>query len=144
MSYTTPPANDPPQIAVGLLELEHLARTNPDRFGPLYKAYGESFSWNKTDIAGGVGVAVTASRIVINGDVRAIGGWALAETTNAATASLRLHDGNNANGEVLVRINLAINESTRDIMPIHGIRVFTGRVFVEILSGSVEGVIYWR
>ena len=64
-------------------------------------------------------------------------------SANTAGAAVRIHDGNNANGEVFARINLAANESVRDWYIPKGIRCFTGRVFLEVMSGSVEGVIYW-
>lgn len=110
----------------------------------LNSAYSERFTWKKTDIATSPGAAITASRQVLAGDVRAIGGWGFAETTGTAGASLRLRDGNSATGEVFIRVNLASNESTRDYFPKDGVHCLTGRVFIEVLSGSVEGVIYWR
>lgn len=69
-------------------------------------------------------------------------GWSFAETTNSATASLTLNDGPDDTYPEIVRINLAINESTRDYPPGNGILIRTG-IFLEILSGSVEGTIWF-
>jgi hypothetical protein len=100
--------------------------------------------WRKIDIAGGAGVAVTASRQIIASDVREFGGYALAETTNAAGANVRFHDGSNATGDVFARVNLATNESTRDTFGPHGIKCDSGNVYLEMLTGSIEGVIFVR
>lgn len=104
---------------------------------------GHRRPFHKTDIATSPAGAVTASRQVLGGDVTELVGWALAETTGLSPAAVRLRDGNSAAGEVLARINLAANESARDTFTTRGIRVFTGRVYLEVVSGSVEGVVYW-
>ena len=104
----------------------------------------ESFAWKKTDIGPSVAAAVVASRQVLGGDVRALCGWSVAETTGAASAAIRFHDGSSATGEVFTRINLVANESNREYFTKDGVRCFTGRIYLEVISGSVEGVIYWR
>lgn len=105
---------------------------------------GHHHGYRKTDLGKSPGVAVTASRQVFGGDPCTLYGWAVAETTNAATATIRLRDGSDANAEVIARINLAINESDRDMFTPHGIIISTGHLWLEVVSGSVEGVLYWR
>jgi len=128
MSYTDAPQPSP--VAAEVIEL---------LIGGGHKPYC------KTDIGPTPAAAVTASRQVIGGgDACELMGYALRETTGAATAALRLRDGNNAATEVIVAVNLAANESVRDMFTPRGLVIATGRVFLEWLSGSIEGVIYWR
>lgn len=108
------------------------------------RGYSESFSMKKTDIAANTAGAVAASRQILGGDVLAVMGWTIAESTGAAVAKVRLRDGNNASAEVIATIALPTNGSSIVVVPRHGIEVFTGRVFLEVAAGSVEGVLYWR
>lgn len=71
-------------------------------------------------------------------------GWSVRETTGAAAAVFRLHDGRDVNEPVLASANLAANESIRDNFATPGLRVTTGGIFLEVVSGSIEGVIYVR
>lgn len=107
-------------------------------------AYIDAYTWKKTDLAGSAGGATAASHTVLPGNVRSLGGWAITETSGVNVASVRLHDGANANAEQFGRINLQANESVRDLFDRHGVRCSTGRIFLEVIAGSVEGVIYWR
>lgn len=105
---------------------------------------GRHHPYKKTDLGKTPGVAVTVSRQVFAGDVCTLYGWAVAETTGAASAAIRLRDGLDANAEVIARINLLASESDRDTFTPHGIIVSTGHLWLEVLSGSVEGVLFWR
>lgn len=136
-------AQRPLLIIDALTLLEHVREHmgDPDRD---HRGYSESYSWNKTDIAPTVAGTDTATRILLGGDVRAVCGWAIAETTGAASAAIRLHDGRLATGEQFGRVNLIASESVRDTFVPHGVRCYTGAVTIEVLSGSVEGVLFWR
>lgn len=68
-----------------------------------------------------------------------LGGWAFHETAGAA-ARLNIRDGSDTNGGLLVPISLSANESTRDF-PTKGISFGAG-IYVEIVSGAVEGTVY--
>lgn len=96
------------------------------------------------DIAPAPGGPVTASVQVIQGGANELCGWALTETTGTATAALRLRDGNSATSKVIARINLAANESVRDYFDAHHLEVVTGMIFLEWLSGSIEGTLWVR
>lgn len=98
---------------------------------------------NKTDLGLSPGAVVAASRVVVSGDVHMLRGWAIVETTGANPASIRLRDGTGINNEIFARINLAAGESTRDIMSSKGVKCTTGNIWLEVLSGSVEGVLFW-
>lgn len=133
-----------PHVVLTAGELIHfMDRILEDAAGDTH-GYTQRFSWKKTDISSSVDGTVAASRQVLGGDVEAIGGWIVAETTGTASAAFRLHDGNSATTEQVGRVNLIANESVRDFFPGKGIEIFTGRIFVEVLSGSFEGVILWR
>lgn len=144
MSATDQGGAATPLLIVDVDELAaHIRRliADPSRGGG---SYTDIFTGNKTDFSPiGPGLAVNASGIIINAGVHAVLGWAVCETSGTANAQCRIHDGNSANGEVFARINLLPNESVRDWYIPRGIRCFTGRLFLEMISGSVEGVVYW-
>jgi hypothetical protein len=96
------------------------------------------------DLAPAPAGAVNASVQVINGGARALCGWAITESTGAASAAIRLRDGTNNGSRVLARINLNPGESTREFLDHHGIRIQTGLLWLEVLAGSVEGVLWVR
>lgn len=99
----------------------------------------------RSDITVVPGTAVTSSRqLLASGNVVALCGWALAETTGTAGATVRIHDGLDANEAVFARINLASNESTRDMWGYPGVKCTSGNLYLEVVSGSIEGVIFWR
>lgn len=82
----------------------------------------------------------TASAQIVNGRVLVMG-YAVAETTGSATAALRLRDGTTSAGTRILPIHLAINESVRDWFGPNGI-VYEQGIFVEVVSGAIEGSIY--
>ena len=67
-------------------------------------------------------------------------GWLVAETTGTATAKIRLHDGADANADLVGTITLAAGESARDFLGPQGIGLTYG-LFVELVSGAVEGTL---
>lgn len=69
-----------------------------------------------------------------------LAGYALRETAGAA-AVVRLLDGPDANGDMLLSLSLAANESTRDWYLPGGIS-FTQGLFVVVVSGAIEGNVY--
>lgn len=133
-----------PVLVVSLSEVRDYIREQEGSSEGQHGGYSEDFTTRKTDMSASVDGAIGASRVILGGDVRSVMGWAVAETTGAAGAALRLHDGGIATGEQFARINLAANESNREFFTPKGIRCSTGRVFLEIISGSVEGVLFWR
>ena len=96
------------------------------------------------DIAALPGGAVNVSKQIGSGNFNLIFGWSFTETTGAAAAGVRLHDGSDANGGVLARIPLAAGAGVREMLPEKGIRIQTGRLWLEVISGSVEGVVWVR
>ena len=125
-------------------ELEHHIRNFLSDPAERSEGYTESFAHKKTDIAYPGTGAVTGNKGILGGDVRAITGWAIRETTGAAAATIRLRDGSAAIGEVIAPLGLAANGFAFFPPMGKGIEVATGKVFLEVVAGSVEGVIYWR
>lgn len=71
-------------------------------------------------------------------------GWSVTESTGSAKAQIRLHDGENSSAPILAsQINLAQGESIRDWFGDESIEIVSGKVYLEVISGSVEGAIYW-
>lgn len=70
-------------------------------------------------------------------------GWSATETTGSATASFRLHDGSNDSSPALAS-EVKLAEDGRSMVDFdEGIEVNSGQVFLEVVSGSVEVVIFW-
>lgn len=102
------------------------------------------FRLRAVDIAATPAGAVSASRQVINGGARRLCGWSVVETTGTASAAIRLRDGAANTDQVILRINLSPNESTRDYLYKYGIGIETGMLWLEVVSGSVEGTVWVR
>lgn len=69
-------------------------------------------------------------------------GWAFKETTGSAAATFELYDGPDDTTVLVVPINLATSESTRDWLTGNGIIIRTG-LFLEMLTGSIKGTIWY-
>ncbi len=96
-----------------------------------------------TDISSSVGGAVSASRQVVSSGARVLLGFSLSETAGA-TAEVRLHDGIDATGPLLTGgITFAANGSTGEWFSDEAVEVVSGSIFLERVSGSVRGVVYW-
>lgn len=71
-------------------------------------------------------------------------GWAAIESTGSAAAKIRLHDGSTTAGpELAPLISLASGGAVGPVNFPNGLQVASGKVFVEVVSGSVELVVYW-
>lgn len=97
-----------------------------------------------TSLSAAPAAAITAdTQTFVQNDICALCGFAVAETTNAAGASFRLWDGKKSQGLWGIRVNLGTNESAREFWYPRGLYVSTGRLTLEVLSGSLEGVLFW-
>lgn len=96
------------------------------------------------ELGASVAQAIGIGTREVIGDAHLLCGWSVRETTGAAAAVFRLHDGRDVTAPILASANLAANESIRDNFATPGIRIRTGGVFLEVVSGSIEGVIYVR
>jgi hypothetical protein len=69
-------------------------------------------------------------------------GWALEETTGAATARVVVGDGNVAGvpAQIIAPVRLAANESNREYPP--GGIVFRRSVTLQVTAGSVAGAVW--
>lgn len=86
------------------------------------------------------GVGQSGSATLVPNELK---GYSFRETTGNAAAVIELLDGNDANGEVVVTISLAANESTRDWFSETGIALTNG-LYVNIVSGQIKGAVYTR
>lgn len=66
-------------------------------------------------------------------------GWALRETAGAP-ATVYLRDGRDAGGEIVVPLQLAANESTRDYFA--GGLSLVDSLYLDVVAGSVEGAVF--
>ncbi len=144
MSATNQGGASQPLLVVDINDIVHAERERLAGKLEWYEAYTADYTWEKTDIASVPGGAQAASRLILGGDVHAFCGCELTETTGLAAAQVRLLDGSAAGNEVILGVKIA--QATTFIFPPsdHGVRVYTGRIFLQVVSGSVEGVIYWR
>ena len=78
--------------------------------------------------------------VLIPGD-GLIAGFNLHETSNENPAFVRIHDGGDVNAPTMLFISLAPGESTRDWYFPGGLKFRYG-VYVEIVTGTIEGVMY--
>jgi len=86
-----------------------------------------------TDGAGnGVRASTSAGRLL---------GYAVRETSGSAAALIRLHDGPDTGGDVIMSISLAAGESARDWFGPGGIGVSYG-LAVEVVAGAVIGTAF--
>lgn len=98
----------------------------------------------KSDIAPTAAGAVTASgQLAPTGVCKQVIGWAIKETTGSVGATFTLWDGVNTEGTVIVPITLSANESTRDRSGPPGIQCVSGGLYLQVISGSISGVVYW-
>lgn len=84
--------------------------------------------------------ATTGTVIVVQGR-GTLKGWAVKETTGAATATLNVWDGTTNVSLLLAPVNLSANESSREWFGELGIS-FTRGLLVEVTAGSVSGALW--
>lgn len=70
-----------------------------------------------------------------------VAGFSVRETTGAASALVKLHDGADATGDLVMTISLSAGESARDWFWPGGIALTYG-LFIEVATGAIEGVAY--
>lgn len=77
----------------------------------------------------------------IAGGLTLLSGWAFWEPTGLAAATLRLFDGTNDDGTLIVPISLDAGQSTRDMIPEPFLAAYAG-LYLEVVSGTVEGAVW--
>jgi hypothetical protein len=99
-------------------------------------------------------VLVKAKETVIPGDsiggveskyqsVNNLFGWTICESTGTAPAKVRLFDGVNSSGNYLGSVTLGENESNREWFPDQSPQLRNNALYIEVVSGKVEGVIFF-
>jgi hypothetical protein len=69
----------------------------------------------------------------------ALTGWSVAEHTGSATAHAILRDGT-VTGTILGEIELASGAQSESN---EAVDVVTGAIYLQIVSGSIEGTVFW-
>lgn len=72
--------------------------------------------------------------------VTGLEGWNITESTGSAEAKIRLWDGTKKETNYLATITLYKNESVRDSF-IKAIPIKNNAIFLELINGSVEGMV---
>lgn len=70
-------------------------------------------------------------------------GWNITESTGTASAKIRLWDGTSNAGYYLGTVTLTENESNREWFPDQSPQIRNNAIYVEVVSGKVEGVIWF-
>lgn len=78
---------------------------------------------------------------VLSSSAGRLAGVTLHETSDTDRAVVKIHDGFDNTGDLLTVVSLAAGESVRDWFMPHGISFVYG-IFVEIVSGAVEGAVH--
>lgn len=86
------------------------------------------------DEVGGVPSKVSA--------VSAIFGWQINESSGTVVAKFRLRDGTSSAGREIATINLAAGAAS-DIEFAEATELYNNGIYLEVLSGSVEGSVLW-
>lgn len=83
-------------------------------------------------VSGAASSQLIAGRVIVTGIM-------VRETSGAASATMRLHDGG-VGGLSIIPITLAANESIRDWWQPGGI-VYERAIFYELVTGTIEGIV---
>lgn len=105
--------------------------------------HSELATQNAMSRLGARSVPVTGSGQQASAVDNVVAGYALRETTGAATALVVLRDGRDTFGDELIGISLAQGESVRDWFGARG-PTFDEGVYVDVVSGSVAGALFLR
>lgn len=117
-----------------------LFRRRPRRVGAVLSTLGHA-----TDLAATIGGDVSADRVVVSSGARVLLGWSIAESAGSL-ASVRLRDGVEGATPVhtvLAAIALAANGGDTQWFADEGIEVKSGAISLEVVGGTVTGVVFW-
>lgn len=84
----------------------------------------------------------TKSQVLVATGAHVLFGWALTEP-NLGAAKVIIRDGENKEGKFIAAITLNQNESTRDYFA-GSIYLESGKIYLEVISGSIEGSVFWE
>ena len=107
-------------------------------FRPVYPPF------HKTPLSNTDEAIVSASGPTPIGNAKALHGWSLLEASGTNTCSIVLYDGSGVDGLSFAPITLLAAQSTRDYFGNNGLICTTGKVYLQIVSGELSGVLYWR
>lgn len=96
------------------------------------------------DISIGGGASVSASRQVLAGAACELTGFRVIEPTGLAKMEFQLWDGTSSGGQLLA-VGGAPSGGVDYAAPTEpGVLVATGKIYLQVVSGALAGVLYWR
>jgi hypothetical protein len=113
----------------GPLDIADVLRLYPE----LFQTRGEKLVKETRYRAVSNGINVTGKNYLL--------GFAVRETAGAS-AVFRLRDGMDSSSPIVIPVALAANESRSDYLPFNGGIRFRNGIYIEIVSGSVEGTLF--
>lgn len=98
----------------------------------------------KSDIAATIAGNVTVpGRLVVPNSCRVLLGWCVCEQSGSAAVKFRIRDGD-ANGAVFCTVTIAQGASAVPVfLGDQALICNTGKLFLEITTGTLEGAIWW-
>lgn len=75
--------------------------------------------------------------------VSLLAGWSLVETTGAAGAKVRFRDGTTVAGPILAEVTIASGGPPSEVSQFNA-AVASGAIFMEVVSGSIEGSVEFQ
>jgi len=88
-------------------------------------------------------ITVPNSGGAVTRPISILSGFAVTESTGSASASMRLYDGTSASGVQLTPlIKLAAGATYSGEGLPDDIAIQSGEIFIQIVTGSIEGVVY--
>ena len=84
---------------------------------------------------------INSANTSISRNLGRLAGYSIRETSGTASAVVRIRDGFDNTGDILLTISLTAAESTRDWFMPGGI-AFTIGCYLEVVSGAVEGAVF--
>lgn len=70
-------------------------------------------------------------------------GWNITESTGLAIAKVRLWDGTTKEGNYLATIDITKEGGNTDFFSSNSIELHNNAIFCEVVSGSIEGVVWY-
>lgn len=86
-----------------------------------------------------------ASTLITGSGAKLIRGFSIAETSGTASAYVRIRDGKNASGNLIITISLSANQSVRELYDPGTLEIVpSAAIYLEVVSGTVEGSVWWE
>lgn len=105
----------------------------PPRVGAVLAAQGNAAT---------IVIGTTANGTLVASGARELLGWSVTATT-AAAGHCRLRDGNYAGAPVVAVIQFVAGGDDHEWLADQAVALNSGAIFLEVVSGTLEGEVYW-